>query len=86
MNELFIKTIVENVAHKVASQVKGKVYYQFDTQDNIWLVSIKTQELGEEYFALYELEKNLMLGTSSTIIANNIVRYYKSRILHKFLK
>ena len=81
IDEIYEDFVIE-IATKVAKQVKGKVYYDFATVENMWYVIVKTRELGEKRFFLDTLDYDMLSGVSSKEIADNIVKFYH-RIIEK---
>lgn len=83
VEEIYEDFVIE-IATKVASQVKGKVYYGFATVEDMWYVIVKTHELGEKRFFLDTLDYDMLNGVSSKEIADNIVKIYRKIIERRF--
>ena len=83
IDEIYEDFVIE-IATKVAKQVKGKVYYDFATVENMWYVIVKTCELGEKRFFLDTLDYDMLSGVSSKEISDNIVKFYRKIIERRF--
>lgn len=81
IDEIYEDFVIE-IATKVAKKVKGKVFYGYANIEGMWYVIIKTRELGEKRFFLDTLDYEMLSGTSSKEIADNIVKLYH-RIIEK---
>lgn len=83
IDEIYEDFVIE-IANKVANQVKGKVFYGYANIENLWYVIVKTRELGEKRFFLDTLDYEMLNGTSSKEIADNIVKLYYKIIKRRF--
>ena len=83
IDEVYEDFVIE-IATKVARQVKGKVFYGYANIEDMWYVIIKTRELGEKRFFLDTLTYDMMSGTSSKEISDNIVKFYHKIIKRRF--
>lgn len=83
IDEIYDDFVVE-IANKVAKKVKGKVFYGYANIEGMWYVIIKTRELGEKRFFLDTLDYEMLSGTSSKEIADNIVKLYYKIIEKRF--
>lgn len=83
VEEIYEDFVIE-IATKVASQVKGKVYYGFATVEDMWYIIVKTRELGEKRFFLDTLDYDMLTGVTSKEISDNIVKFYKELIKKRF--
>lgn len=83
VDEIYEDFVIE-IATKVAKQVKGKVYYGYATIEDMWYIIVKTRELGEKRFFLDTLDYDMISGTSSKEIADNIVKIYHKIIERRF--
>lgn len=73
---------VIEIATKVSTKVKGKIFYGYANIEGMWYVIVKTRELGEKRFFLDTLDYDMINGISSKEIADNIVKLYH-RIIEK---
>ena len=83
IDEIYEDFVVE-IATKVAKKVKGKVYYDYASIENMWYITIKTRELGEKKFFLDTLDYDMLTGVSSKEISNNIIKIYNKLIEKRF--
>lgn len=83
VEEIYEDFVIE-IATKVARQIKGKVYYDFATVEDMWYIIIKTRELGEKRFFLDTLDYDMLTGVTSKEIADKIVKYYRRIIERRF--
>lgn len=81
IDEIYEDFVIE-IATKVAKKVKAKVFYGYANIEGMWYVIIKTRELGEKRFFLDTLDYEMLSGTSSKEIADNILKLYY-RIIEK---
>lgn len=81
IDEVYEDFVIE-IATKVATKVKGKIFYGYANIENMWYILVKTRELGEKRFFLDTLTYDMMCGVSSKEIADNIVKLYH-RIIEK---
>lgn len=81
IDEVYEDFVIE-IAIKVAKKVKGKVLYNYASIEDMWYIIVKTRELGEKRFFLDTLDYDMLSGTSSKEIADNIVKLYH-RIIEK---
>lgn len=81
VDEVYEDFVIE-IASEVAKRVKGKIFYGYANIEDMWYVTLKTQELGEKRFFLNTLDYDMMSGVSSKKIADKIVKYYR-RIVEK---
>lgn len=88
MSQIEIDKIYEDfvieITIKVAKKVKGKVFYGYADIENMWYVSVKTNELGEKRFFLDTLDYDMLAGITSQEIGDNIVKYYHKIIERRF--
>lgn len=83
IDEIYEDFVIE-IATKVATKVKGKIFYGYANIENMWYIIVKTRELGEKRFFLDTLTYDMMYGVSSKEIADNIVKLYHKIIERKF--
>lgn len=83
IDEIYEDFVIE-IANKVAIKVKGKVFYGYANIENMWYVIVKTRELGEKRFFLDTLDYEMINGTSSKEIADNILNIYHNIIKRRF--
>ena len=83
VDEIYEDFVIEIVT-KVAKQVKGKVYYGYNTLEDMWYIIVKTRELGEKRFFLDTLDYDMLSGVSSKEIADNVVKFYRRIIERRF--
>lgn len=83
IDEVYEDFVIE-IATKVATKVKGKIFYGYDNIENMWYILVKTRELGKKRFFLDTLTHDMMYGVSSKEIANNIVKLYHKIIERRF--
>lgn len=81
IDEVYEDFVIE-IATKVATKVKGKIFYGYANIENMWYIIVKTRELGEKRFFLDTLTYDMMCGVSPKEIADNIVKLYH-RIIEK---
>lgn len=81
IDEIYEDFVIE-IATKVAKKVKAKVFYGYANIEGMWYVIVKTRELGEKRFFLDTLDYDMLNGTPSKEIADNIVKFYH-RIIEK---
>lgn len=81
IDEIYEDFVID-IATKVAKKVKAKVFYGYANIEGMWYVIIKTRELGEKRFFLDTLDYEMLSGTSSKEIADNILKLYH-RIIEK---
>lgn len=83
IDEIYEDFVIE-IATKVSTKVKGKVFYGYANIENMWYVIVKTRELGEKRFFLDTLTYEMISGVSSKEIADNIVKLYYKIIERRF--
>ena len=83
IDEIYEDFVIE-IATKVATKVKGKIFYGYANIENMWYIIVKTRELGEKRFFLNTLTYDMMYGVSSKEIADNIVKLYHKIIERRF--
>lgn len=83
IDEVYEDFVIE-IATKVATKVKGKVFYGYANIENMWYVIVKTRELGGKRFFLDTLDYDMLSGVSSKEIADNIVKIYHKIIERRF--
>lgn len=83
IDEIYEDFVIE-IATKVATKVKGKIFYGYANIENMWYIIVKTRELGEKRFFLDTLTYDMMYGVSSKEIADNIVKLYHKIIERRF--
>lgn len=83
IDEIYEDFVIE-IATKVATKVKGKIFYGYANIENMWYIIIKTRELSEKRFFLDTLTYDMMYGVSSKEIADNIVKLYHKIIERRF--
>ena len=83
IDEIYEDFVIE-ISTKVATKVKGKIFYGYANIENMWYIIIKTRELGEKRFFLDTLTYDMMYGVSSKEIADNIVKLYRKIIESRF--
>lgn len=83
IDEIYDDFVIE-IATKVATKVKGKVFYGYANIEGMWYVIVKTRELGEKRFFLDTLDYDMLNGISSKEIADNIVKLYHRIIERRF--
>lgn len=83
IDEVYEDFVIE-IATKVATKVKGKIFYGYANIENMWYIIVKTRELGEKRFFLDTLDYEMIRGTSSKEIADNIVKLYHKIIEKRF--
>lgn len=83
IDEVYEDFVIE-IATKVATKVKGKIFYGYANIENMWYIIVKTRELGEKRFFLDTLTYEMISGVSSKEIADNIVKLYYKIIESRF--
>lgn len=83
IDEVYEDFVIE-IATKVATKVKGKIFYGYANIENMWYIIVKTRELGEKRFFLDTLTYDMISGVSSKEIADNIVKIYYKIIERRF--
>lgn len=83
IDEIYEDFVIEIVT-KVATKVKGKIFYGYANIENMWYIIVKTRELGEKRIFLNTLTHDMMYGVSSKEIADNIVKLYHKIIERRF--
>lgn len=83
IDEVYEDFVIE-IATKVATKVKGKIFYGYANIENMWYIIVKTRELGEKRFFLDTLTYDMTSGVSSKEIADNIVKIYYKIIERRF--
>lgn len=83
IDEVYEDFVIE-IATKVATKVKGKIFYGYANIENMWYIIVKTRELGEKRIFLDTLTDDMMCGVSSKEIADNIVKLYHKIIERRF--
>lgn len=83
IDEIYEDFVIE-IATKVATKVKGKIFYGYANIENMWYIIIKTRELGEKRIFLDTLTYDMMYGVSSKEICDNIVELYHRIIERRF--
>lgn len=83
IDEVYEDFVIE-IATKVATKVKGKIFYGYANIENMWYIIVKTRELGEKRFFLDTLTYEMISGVSSKEIADNIVKLYYKIIERRF--
>lgn len=83
IDEIYEDFVIE-IATKVATKVKGKIFYGYANIENMWYIIIKTRELGEKRFFLDTLDYDMINGVSSKEISDKIVKLYHRIIERRF--
>lgn len=83
IDEIYEDFVIE-IATKVATKVKGKIFYGYANIENMWYIIVKTRELGEKRFFLDTLTHDMMYGVSSKEIADSILKLYHKIIERRF--
>ena len=83
IDEIYEDFVIE-IATKVATKVKGEIFYGYANIENMWYIIVKTSELGEKRFFLDTLTYDMMSGVSSKEIADNILKLYHKIIERRF--
>ena len=83
IDEIYEDFVIE-IATKVATKVKGKIFYGYANIENMWYIIVKTRELGEKRFFLDTLTHDMMWGVSSKEIADKIIKIYCKIIERRF--
>lgn len=83
IDEIYEDFVIE-IATKVSTKVKGKIFYGYANIEDMWYIIIKTRELGEKRFFLDTLTYEMISGVSSKEIADNIVKLYYKIIERRF--
>lgn len=83
IDEVYEDFVIE-IAKKVTKNVKGKVFYEYASIEDMWYIIIKTHELGEMRFFLNKLDYDMLSGISSQEIADKIVKFYHKIIEKRF--
>lgn len=81
IDDIYEDFVIE-IATKVSTKVKGKIFYGYANIEGMWYVIVKTRELGEKRFFLDTLTYDMLSGISSKEIADNILKLYH-RIIEK---
>lgn len=81
IDEIYEDFVIE-IATKVSTKVKGKIFYGYANIEDMWYIIVKTRELGKKRFFLDTLTYEMISGVSSKEIADNIVELYH-RIIEK---
>lgn len=83
IDEVYEDFVIE-IAIKVSTKVKGKIFYGYANIEDMWYIIIKTRELGEKRFFLNTLTRDMMNGISSKEISDKIVKLYHDIIKRRF--
>ena len=83
IDEIYEDFVIE-IATKVSTKVKGKIFYGYANIENMWYIIIKTRELGEKRFFLNTLTRDMMYDIPSKEISDNIVKLYHDIIKRRF--
>lgn len=83
IDEVYEDFVIE-IATKVSTKVKGKIFYGYANIEDMWYIIIKTRELGEKRFFLNTLTRDMMNGISSKEISDKIVKLYHDIIKRRF--
>lgn len=83
IDEVYEDFVIE-IATKVSTKVKGKIFYGYANIEDMWYIIIKTRELGEKRFFLNTLTRDMMNGILSKEISDNIVKLYHDIIKRRF--
>lgn len=83
IDEIYEDFVIE-IATKVSTKVKGKIFYGYANIEDMWYIIIKTRELGEKRFFLNTLTRDMMNGISSKEISDKIVKLYHDIIKRRF--
>lgn len=83
IDEIYEDFVIE-IATKVSTKVKGKIFYGYANIEDMWYIIIKTRELGEKRFFLNTLTYDMMNGISSKEISDKIVKIYHDIIERRF--
>lgn len=83
IDEIYEDFVIE-IATKVSTKVKGKIFYGYANIEDMWYIIVKTRELGEKRFFLDTLTYDMISGVSSKEIADNIVKIYYKIIERRF--
>lgn len=83
IDEVYEDFVIE-IATKVSTKVKGKIFYGYANIEDMWYIIIKTRELGEKRFFLNTLTHDMMNGISSKEISDKIVKLYHDIIKRRF--
>lgn len=83
IDEIYEDFVIE-IATKVSTKVKGKIFYGYANIEDMWYIIIKTRELGEKRFFLNTLTYDMLHGISSKEISDNIVKIYHKIIEGRF--
>lgn len=83
IDEIYEDFVIE-IATKVRTKVKGKIFYGYANIEDMWYIIVKTRELGEKRFFLDTLTYDMISGVPSKEIADNIVKLYYKIIERRF--
>lgn len=83
IDEIYEDFVIE-IATKVSTKVRGKIFYGYANIEDMWYIIIKTRELGEKRFFLNTLTRDMMNDISSKEISDNIVKLYHDIIKRRF--
>lgn len=83
IDEVYEDFVIE-IATKVNTKVRGKIFYGYANIEDMWYIIVKTRELGEKRFFLDTLTSDMMAGVSSKEIADGIVKLYHKIIERRF--
>lgn len=83
IDEVYEDFVIE-IASKVTKKVKAKVFYGYDSTENMWYIIVKTRELGEKRFFLDTLDYDMLIGVTSREISDNILKLYHKIIERRF--
>lgn len=83
IDEVYEDFVIE-IATKVSTKVKGKIFYGYANIEDMWYIIIKTRELGEKRFFLNTLTRDMLNGVSSKEISDNIVKLYHKIVERRF--
>ena len=83
IDEIYEDFVIE-IATKVSTKVKGKIFYGYANIEDMWYIIIKTRELGEKRVFLNTLTYDMMNGISSKEISDKIVKIYHDIIERRF--
>lgn len=83
IDEIYEDFVIE-IATKVSTKVKGKIFYGYANIEDMWYIIIKTRELGEKRIFLNTLTYDMMYGISSKEISDKIVKIYHDIIERRF--
>lgn len=76
------RIFTENLKKQLHAQIKGDLFVRI--VDDKLVVDIQSADLSVWRYTLYNIRVNIVMGLSSTDVANVIVKKYKNHILNEY--